>query len=212
MFKNRKEAGALLAQAIEKLGLKDPVLLGIPRGGLVLAAEAARLLRCDLDMVLVRKIGLPGDPECALGAVDENGQAVWNCPLDEVELLPGYVDGALKEAAALLRRRRLSYCPGRAAIPLKGRNVVVVDDGVATGASMIAALELLRRQEPACLVAAAAVAPLGSERKLDAVADRVLILETPAQFRAVGEFFDEFGPVGDTEAGALMRGAPEAKV
>jgi predicted phosphoribosyltransferase len=208
MFKDRTEAGARLAAALRRLNLKEPLLLGIPRGGLVLAAECARLLGYDLDMVQVRKIGLPWYTDLAVGAVDEEGQAVWNGPPGDYSLPPGYLEESVHEALELMRQRRQSYTPDRPAVPVRGRELVVIDDGIATGASMIAALKLLRRQEPARLIAAAAVAPFSTGRMVEAVADCLVVLETPAHFKSVSEFYDDFSPVPEERAGALLREHP----
>jgi predicted phosphoribosyltransferase len=205
MFKDRIEAGILLGRALACMKLKDPLVLGIPRGGMAVAVEAARQLRCPVDMVLVRRIPLPNDEQSCLGAIDETGQAVWNTPLGEASLPPGWLDGTLQRAARHLRARRAYYDPIHTPVPLSRRDVVVVDDGVHTGATMLAALEAVRRWHPSRLIAAAAVAPLGAERRLDGVADQVLVLLTPGGFRSVAEAFEDYPLVGEEEAAALLR-------
>jgi predicted phosphoribosyltransferase len=207
MFKNRKQAGAQLAEAIARERLREPVVLGIPRGGVVLAAEVAKRLDCELDVILVRKIGMPEDPERALGAVDEKGDVIWNLPPNHEDLPKGYAQEALKRELALLRQRRDMYEPGHSLPSWHDRPVVVVDDGIATGATMMTALRLVRKQRPAELIVAAAVAPSDMARQLGTIADRVILLASPERFTAVGDHFEDFRPVADDEVAAILKAA-----
>jgi predicted phosphoribosyltransferase len=171
-----------------------------------IGAILARRLAGDLDVVLVRKLRAPGNPELAVGAVDETG---WTYVAEHAAgsgATPAYLEREIREQTELLRRRRALYTPARAPAALTGRIVIVVDDGVATGASMIAALHAAREKQPARLVCAVPVAAAETLPKLKHYADEVVCLETPLGFHSVGQFYRDFRQVEDAEVVALLKG------
>jgi putative phosphoribosyl transferase len=204
-FRNRAEAAQLLAQRLMAYRGKHPLVLGIPRGAVPMARIIAEALEGDLDVVLVHKLGAPGHSELAIGAVDETGQ-VYLGPY--VQLLGISADYLATETAAqleTLRTRRAMYTPIRPPISPTGRLVIVVDDGIATGASMIAALRAVRGKQPARLIAAVAVAPPRTLERMGQEADEVVCLEAPEEFYAVGQFFEDFSQVTDAEVVAILQ-------
>jgi len=204
MFRDREEAARLLAVKLSKYRGSRPLVLGIPRGAVVMAAIIADRLGGDLDVALVRKLGAPGQPELAVGAVDETGRVNLDGTPDELGLDVAYVERERERQAAALRARRARYTPARAPVNPSGRTVIVVDDGIATGATLAAALRLVRSRGPARLVAAAAVAPPPAAARLMREADEVVVLATPEPFVAVGAFFDDFRQVSDDEVVELL--------
>jgi predicted phosphoribosyltransferase len=204
MFRDREEAARLLAAKLAKYRGSRPLVLGIPRGAVVMAAIIADRLGGDLDVALVRKLGAPGQPELAVGAVDETGRVTLDGTPDELGLDAAYLVGERERQAAVLRSRRARYTPARAPVDPSGRTVIVVDDGIATGATLAAALRLVRSRGPARLVAAAAVAPPPAAARLLREADEVVVLATPELFVAVGAFFDDFRQVSDDQVVELL--------
>lgn len=204
-FANRESAAVLIAERLAHFKGTDPLVLGIPRGAVPMARIVAESLGGELDVVLVRKLGAPGNPEFAIGSVTEAGEVVLNPSAAELDIDPGYVDREARAQLRVLRERRERLAPHRAAADPAGRVVIVVDDGVATGATMLAALTVLRRARPKWLVAAMAVAPEETLRRIADVADDVVCLDTPADFGAVGRFFDDFSPVTDEQVVATLR-------
>jgi len=170
-----------------------------------MARVIAERLEGDLDVVLVRKLGAPWQPELAIGAIVESGQAYLVPDLDELCISPGYVQDEEKAQLKVLRRRRKAYTPRREPIDPCGRIVIVVDDGCATGSTLTAGLRAVRAKKPAKLVAAVAVASTRASALIAAHADEVVCLETPETFGAVGEFFRDFSPVTDEEVIAELR-------
>ncbi len=199
MFRDRQEAGRRLAKRLEVYRGRKPLVLGIPRGAVVMAAEIAKELGGEVDVALVHKLRAPGQPEFAIGSIDERGTVYLS---DAAERLGLSRDDIAEESRFQLRslqRRRAQYTSVRPPIPPAGRVVIVVDDGLATGATMIAALGALRDQKPAKLIAATAVAPAETVARVRALADDVVCLETPSIFHAVGEFFEDFSQVEDED-------------
>jgi len=204
IFESRLDAARRLAQALGAYKGRNPLVLAIPRGAVAMGAEIARLLEGELDVVLVKKLHAPGSPEFAVGAVDESG---WT-------YVAGYAASAGADQAylarekdaelALLRRRRAQYTPARAPADPAGRVAIVVDDGIATGASMIAALHAVRAKQPARLLCAVPVAPAESLEQIRPYADELVCLETPEGFTAVGQFYRHFEQVEDDEVVALL--------
>ena len=206
MFQNRQDAGRQLGAALAQRRLKRPVVLGLPRGGVVVAAEVARALGGDLDVVLVKKLRAPGNPELAVGAVAEDGRYVLN----QIPVAEEYLAAERAARLAEMEQQRQRYRAVKPRLPVTGRNVVLVDDGLATGATMSAAVQTTALLRPARLLVAAPVGPLETVeqfQELDAVAD-VVCLMTPVEFEGVGQFYLDFRQVSDDEVVALLRGQP----
>jgi putative phosphoribosyl transferase len=206
-FADRTEAGQRLAKALESYEFQNPVVIALPRGGVPVAFEVAQALHAPLDLVMVRKIGLPDHPEVALAAVvdgprpdlEVNAEIAAQARLNRLDI----VRLAEPELAEIARRRAL-YLPGRASVPLAGRVVIVVDDGIATGATARVALRALRRQFPARLIVAVPVAAPDALAGLENLADTVVCLQAPKEFGAVGQFYDDFTQVSDAQVIALL--------
>lgn len=207
MFEHRIEAGRQLAGAVAALGLAAPVVLGLPRGGVPVAAEVARALDAPLDLILVRKLGVPGHEELAAGAVGEGDPPVVVLN-PHVMAITGGTEADFREKIAAKAReiaaRRQLYLGGRARVPVRGRTVVVVDDGIATGATVRAALQVLRSCEPARLVLAVPVSPDDTLHALRGEVDDLICLEVPRPFHAVGAHYRDFTQVTDAEVVALL--------
>ena len=204
MFRDRDEAARLLARALKAYRGQKPLVVAIPRGAVPIAKIIADELEGELDIVMTRKLHAPGNPEFAIGAVDENG---WTYLADYAEQTGATRDYVAREVAAereTMRRRRAQYTLGRAPIDAAGRVVIVVDDGLATGATMIAALHSMRARAPQCVICAV---PVASPEALDKVrphADDLVCLETPECFRAVSQFYRQFLQVDDEEVIELL--------
>ncbi len=196
-FQDREEAARLLAEALRPLGLERPVVLGIPRGGVVLADVLAEELGGTMDIVLARKIGAPGNPEYALGAVSEDGQ-VFLQPYAERVADPAYLKAEVGRQMQVIRERRRRYRAVRPKEPLAGRDVVLTDDGIATGSTMEAALTAVQAENPRRVVVAVPVAPPDAVEKLRQRAEAVA-LSTPPDFVAVGAYYHDFPQVADEE-------------
>jgi predicted phosphoribosyltransferase len=204
-FPNRVEAGRLLAAALEPYRGKAPIVLALPRGGVVLGAEIARILGAPLDLVVVRKVGHPEQPEYAVAAVAEDGHLIGNereiASLDE-EVFRLAVEAAQAEA----RRRRLAYLAGRSSPDASGRTAILVDDGLATGLTMEVAIEEVRHRRPEAIVLAVPVAPEDTVRRLATKVDAVVSLHAPRHFLgAVGAYYDDFSEISDEEVRALLQ-------
>lgn len=202
MFRDRAEAGERLALALMQWCGKNPLVAAIPRGAVPIGKIVADRLGRDLDVVLTRKLGAPGSPEFAIGAVDETG---WTYLADYAESAGATREYVAREVAAemeTMRRRRAQYTPARPALDPAGRVVIAVDDGLATRATMIAALHALRARQPKRLICA--VASEGALDKVLAHADEVVCLHSPPFFFAVGQFYGYFPQVGDDEVVALL--------
>lgn len=206
VFPHRAAAGAALAREMQQLSLRPPVLvLALPRGGVPVAYEVARALDAPLDVMLVRKVGMPGQPELAIGAVASGGIVVHERTIEQE--IPGIADAfdriAAEERRELLRRERV-YRAGLAPLVLKDKTVVLVDDGLATGSTMLAAVRAARAGGAATIVVAAPVASPQAEQLLAAEADRIVILQVPAMLFAIGEWYDRFEQLEDDEVCRLL--------
>jgi putative phosphoribosyl transferase len=207
MFMDRADAGRQLAQALMPLGLQDPVVLALPRGGVPVAAEVARRLRAPMDLLLVRKIGATMQPELAVGAVADADEPVIEIDDETMGATGDTPERIRREAAAQLveiQRRRALYLQGRALLDVQRRPVVLVDDGIATGTTVRAAIRALRRRGPARVVLAVPVAPASEVERLRAEVDDLVCLQSPSRFGAVGQYYADFSQTTDDEVRALM--------
>lgn len=208
-YRDRAEAGRGLSSALsEYSGRSDVIVLGLPRGGVPVAFEVARSFQAPLDVMLVRKLGAPGQPELAMGAIASGGVRVLNQRvLESLGVSEGQIEEAAERERAELQRREAEYRGTRRPPRIGSRCVILVDDGVATGATMRAALEALRELGAEETVAAAGVAPAETVERLREVADEVVIPMTPPQFGSVGAWFEEFDQTSDEDVRALLERA-----
>jgi len=205
-YHDRIHAGRVLAERLVAYRGKNVLVLGIPRGGVPVAAEVARGLGADLDVIVARKLGAPGQPELAIGAVTSNGGEFLNEGILRAIGASGeYLERARQEQTAEARRRELRFRGGRPAQRIQDRVVILVDDGLATGATMRAAIRSVRKQRPARLVVAV---PVGSEEAYAALqeeADEVICASVPEHFAAVGYFYQNFEPTEDADVESILR-------
>lgn len=202
-FRNREEAATRLAQRLAGYRGQRPVVLGVPRGAVPMARIIAEALGGDLDVVLVRKLRAPGQPELAIGAVDEAGAILQGRYFDLAS--EEYVREEVRTQREILRKRRELYTRAQQAIDPAGRLVIIVDDGVATGASMLSAIRSARARRARTIVVAIAVASPASLERIQAAADDVVCLYSPDDFYAVGQFFDDFSEVTDEMVVSALR-------
>ena len=209
VFEDRRAAGRSLVPELQQCDLDNPIILGLPRGGVPLAYEIAVALRAPLDTIVVRKLGVPSQPELAFGAIASGGVRVINS--DVVETVFGPDDETIEQIAGRemqeLRRREQAYRLDRPYPELAGKDVVLVDDGLATGATMRAAAEAVKTKSPSSVIVAVPVGSASAVAKVAAVVDRVVCLETPASFYAVGQFYADFRQTSDEEVRELLREA-----
>jgi predicted phosphoribosyltransferase len=210
LFVDRREAGRALGIALHDLaGRGDVVVLGLPRGGVAVAEEIARALGAPLDVAVVRKLGVPGTEELALGAIAFGDVAIFN---DDVIAALGIAPGTIaaivaRERAELARRERL-YRAGRPPLALAGATVVLVDDGLATGATMLAAIAAVRAQRPARVVVAVPVAAAATCALVGRAADTIVCLRTPEPFTGVGAWFGNFSQLSDGDVRRVLKSRP----
>lgn len=209
-FADRRDAGRALGARLAGTLPGDVVVLGLPRGGAVVAAEVATALGAPLDVLVVRKLGLPAQPELAMGAVAAIGDAVETVRTDRVLAAAGVDDATFAAVRdrelAELRRRETAYRGDRPAVDVAGRTVVLVDDGLATGATVRAALQVLAGRRPARTVVAVPVGSSEAVRELGALADEVVCLLSPSSLRSVGGAYGNFAQTSDDEVRRLLRG------
>jgi predicted phosphoribosyltransferase len=205
-FRDRYDAGRRLAAKLgEYAGRDDVVVLALPRGGVPVGAEVARALGAPLDVFLVRKLGVPGHEELAMGAIASGGVRVLNQDvLDQLRIAPKWVDAVAAQELEELTRREAAYRDGRPAPDVRGKTVILVDDGLATGASMKAAVAALRGRGPARIVAAVPVGARETCQELAELADEVVCAETPDPFFAVGSWYADFDQTTDAEVRELL--------
>ncbi len=206
MFQDRTEVGRLLAARISKMHFKNPIVLAIPRGGVPVAREIAMGIHAPLDLVITRKIGFPGEPEFAIGSVTQEGQLIVD---RQTVSSMGVPEKYLKEEAARQTREiksRMERYRGKRPYPnLKDKDVIIVDDGIATGNTVLAAIDSVRRKYPASITLAIGVAPPDTIRKLSGSVDSIVCLETPEPFYAIGEFYASFPQVEDDEVNRILK-------
>lgn len=205
MFRDRNEAATRLADKLKAYRGKNPLILAIPRGAVPMGKIIAAKLGGQLDVVLVRKLRAPHQAELAIGSVNESG---WTYQADYAELYGAdarYIETEKRLQMDTIRQRRAQYTPVRAPIDPAGRIVIVIDDGLATGATMISALHGLRASQPAKLICAVPVSPPDTLVKVAELADEVVCLEAPAFFQAVGQFYRDFPQVDDDEVIELLK-------
>ena len=206
LFRNRRDAGRRLAGRLSGLaGRPDVLVLALPRGGVPVGFEVAAALDAPLDVFLVRKLGVPGQPELAMGAIASGGLRVIDRRLVErLDISSSEIAAVEARELRELERRQSAYRDGRPAPAVPGRTIILVDDGVATGSTMKAAIQALREERPAAIVAAIPVAPPSAVAPLEALADEVVCLATPEPFLAVGRFYDDFEATSDEEVRGLL--------
>jgi len=208
-FADRRDAGRQLARALEHLaGEEDLLVLALPRGGVPVAYEVAKALGADLDILLVRKLGTPGQPELAMGAIASGGIEVINPRIvGALGITDEQIQAVAREEHAELQRREQAYRGDHPPPRIAGRTVILVDDGLATGASMKAAIQALKTLEPGRIVVAVPVAPPDTLRSLESQVDEVVVLMAPPGFAAVGQWYRDFGQTRDEEVRELLEAA-----
>ncbi|MEM3437526.1 MAG: phosphoribosyltransferase [Nitrososphaerales archaeon] len=200
MFKNRLEAGRILAEALLEYKNKNTIVLAIPRGGVVVAYEVAKALNAPLDLIIPRKIGAPDQPELAIGAITEDGTTILNQNIiQNLKVSDEYIKAEVKRQIEEIKRRIKKYLGDKPRISIKGKIVILIDDGVATGATIRAAIASIRKREPALIVLAIPVGPKDTVRELRKYADKVICLITPEPFFAIGQFYENFDQISDEE-------------
>jgi predicted phosphoribosyltransferase len=204
-FTDRAEAGRVLAGRVASLGLTDPVVLALPRGGVPVAHEVAKRLGVPFDVLVTRKIGCPGQPELGVGAIAEGGEPVFDADLlHRLGLTERDLDTTTMRERAELARRVTAYRGDRALPPIKGRDTVVVDDGLATGGTARAALGTVRGEGASRVVLAVPIGAAQTVLELSAEADDVVVLAAPSAFRAVGQWYTHFEQLTDADVLALL--------
>ena len=205
-FSNRTEAGQFLAENLSSYANRDDVLvLALPRGGVPVAAEVAKRLNAPLDVFVVRKLGLPGHPELAMGAIASGGVRVFNGEVVNALRIPDEViDAVSAEELAELERREKVYRAGLPPLDVEGKTIIVVDDGIATGSTMLAAVSALRQLNAARIIIAAPVVAASTFREMQRAADEVTAVIMPERFYAVGQWYEDFSQTSDEEVRDLL--------
>jgi putative phosphoribosyl transferase len=204
IFRDRGEAGERLAQALAHLAGDDVVVLAIPRGGVVVADAVARALGAPLDIVVPRKVGAPGNPELGLGAVAPGVRVLDERLIAELRVPPDYIEREIAAQEREIERRQRAYRGGRPPVAVQGKVAIVVDDGVATGGTAVAAARWARREGAKRVVLAVPVAPAQALRTLGREVDELVVLATPDPFYAVGQWYSDFTQVSDDEVVELL--------
>lgn len=206
LYQNRTEAGQILALALNAFrNRKDAIVLGLPRGGVPVAHQVAEALHLPLDVFVVRKLGLPGHEELAMGALAQGNGIVFNSDvLDTYSPGDREIERTVQREQRELQRRERAYRAGKPPLDVKGWTVILVDDGLATGATMRAAVQALRKQGPMAIVVAVPVAPPDTCQELESEVDQLICPRRPANFYAIGQWYEDFGQTSDEEVRALL--------
>ncbi len=208
LFADRQEAGERLADKLLHFKDKNPLILAVPRGGLTVAEPVLKKISGELDLIITRKIGAPYQPELAIGAVTGDGFVMLNEDiLSRVSADKKYIEKAVAEEVEEIKRRLKAYRGERPAPALDNRIVILIDDGVATGYTLLAALRSLQEKKPGRLVLAVPVGPPDTFKKLQQEVDELVYIEAPANFAAVGQFYRRFDQVSDAEVSAVLKRA-----
>lgn len=207
MFRDREEAAEQIAERLAEYRGDKPLVLAIPRGGVPMGRIVADRLEGELDIVLVHKLGAPGNPEYAIGSVDESGHVELTPAARAYAIGQSYIDSERESQLESIRRRRERY--GRPPAEAQGRVVILVDDGIATGATLLAAIRYVRAQQPAKIIVGVGVAPPETAERIGKEVDELICLQTPASFMAVGQFFEDFRQVSDEEVIAALGGGTD---
>lgn len=194
MFQNRAQAAILLAQRLKSLKITDGIVLAIPRGGVPIGSIIAQQLDLPLDLVMSKKIGHPGNPEFAIGSVTLNDLILDG---DAAKLPQAFISAEVRKIRNDILKKYTRFTQGREPLAITGKDVIVVDDGLATGNTMLASIESLRKQSPKSIIAAVPVSSVAAAQKIKAVVDQFVCLEIPKIFYGVGEFYDDFAEVPD---------------
>ena len=206
MLNDRKEAGILLSKLLEKYKNKNAIVLAIPRGGIIVAYEIAKSLKGKLDLVIPRKLGAPGNEELAIGAVTEDGTLVLNeSAINFLQVDQNYLKNEIQNQISEIRRRMREYRGNKRKINLKNKIVIIVDDGIATGATIKAAILSVKNQKPKKLIVAVPVGPPDVIKELKNYVDEIYCLEKPLFLQAIGNFYRNFEQVSDEEVKKLLK-------
>jgi putative phosphoribosyl transferase len=207
VFQDRKEAGRKLADKLAKYtDEKEIIVLALPRGGVAIGAEIAKKIGASLDVIITRKIHFPGEPEIAIGAIAENGKVALNDPIvKRYNISQSYLDEEICRQKAEIERRLIAYRGGKKLAFIKNKTVILVDDGVATGFTIIAAINALKDEGIKKLVVAVPVSPQDTFLKLKGLVDEIICLETPEVFLAIGDFYYDFDQLTDEEVMQLIQ-------
>lgn len=207
MFRDRKDAGIQLAEKLQKYkGQEETLVLALPRGGVITGFEIARILKAPLDILIVRKIGFPGQPELAIGAVSETGTVVLiQSIISSYRVADAYIEKEISKQKEEISRRARLYRKDRSIKKFEGKTIILVDDGVATGATMKAAIETLKKENIPRLVVALPVSPPETAQELRQMTDEFICLATPEGFMAVGNHYQDFTQVSDAEVVDMLQ-------
>lgn len=210
IYEDRRHAGRLLAEALRKYaGKPNTIVLGLPRGGVAVAYEVAATLKLPLDIVCPRKVGAPSNPELAIGAVTETGEGYFNDEMIEMLGVPdSYIQAEVAKEKARAAQRLKIYRQNRPPLNLEGMTVLLIDDGLATGATMKAAIQSVKAQDAAHVIAAVPVGPMHTVQEIAPEVDDIICPATPAYFMAVGQFYDNFDATEDEEVIELLSKMP----
>lgn len=213
IFSNREEAGKILGAKVKEKGYgKDSLVLGIPRGGVVVAKEVAKILKCELDIIIPRKLRSPFNPELAFGAIsDDESLVIDESLVSLLNISQEFIEQEKKTQLEEIKRRRKKYNMDKLLPDMKGKTVILVDDGIATGATMKAGVISVKKKKPEKIIVAIPVASPQSVEELKEITDEVICLYAPAYFAAVGQFYTEFSQTSDDEVIEILKKIKEEK-